>query len=324
MQQITLGNSRTSFPASRLALGAMSFGTLIEEKTAFAILDRFADAGGTLVDTANSYAFWHEGATGDESETVIGKWLASRGARDRVVLSTKVGARPTVPGDRTMDFAEGLSATAIKQGIEGSLRRLGTDHVDVYWAHIEDRRVPLDETLDAFDSLTKLGRVRLLGASNHRTWLVERARAYSAAQGRTGYTNLQLRHSYIRPRPGAALPEGAVGQVGEETLDYVRHEPDLVLWVYTSLISGAYTRRDRPLPEAYDHPGTTRRLALLRDLSAELGVTPNQLVLAWLAGGDPPIIPIVGVSGVEQLEEVLGAFDLTLDEEVRRRMDTPA
>ncbi|WP_433243827.1 aldo/keto reductase [Streptosporangium sp. CA-135522] len=304
-----------------LALGTIPFGTSLDDETTFAILDRFVDAGGTLLDTANNYPFWNEGATGDESELAIGRWLAARGNRDRVVLSTKCGARPTVPGDRTLDSAEGLSAVAIRSAVEGSLRRLGTDHVDVYWAHVEDRSVPLEETLGTFAELVGAGQVREIGASNVAAWRLERARALSRANGWPAYTRVQLRHTYLRPRPGVRLAESGHVLVQDEMIDYLRSEPDVTLWAYNTLMAGAYTRRDRPIPEGYDHPGTTHGLAVLREVAGELGATVNQVVLAWLIGGDLPTIPIVGVSSLAQLEEALGAVDLKLDDELRARLD---
>lgn len=123
---------------SALCLGALPFGTTVDEKTSFAILDRFVEAGGDLIDTADNYAFWAPGGTGDESESTVGRWLASRRLYDKVVISTKVGARPTVPGSG-LETAEGLSAPVIRKAAEASLRRLGTDRIDLYWTHIEDR-----------------------------------------------------------------------------------------------------------------------------------------------------------------------------------------
>ncbi|MEZ0074858.1 aldo/keto reductase [Planotetraspora sp. GP83] len=300
-----------------IALGTIPFGTTVDDQTSFAILDRFVEGGGTLIDTANNYPFWLDGATGDESETTIGRWLASRGNRDQVVISTKCGGRPTVPGDLTLDSAEGLSAQVLAGAAEDSLRRLGIDHIDVYWAHIEDRSVPLEETVGAFNDLVTAGKVKAVGASNHATWRLERARSLAASHGWTPYTYVQLRHSYLRPRPGVRLPEGGHVQVTEETLDYVRSE-GLNLWVYTSLLSGAYA--SKPLPEQYDHPGTARRLAVLDEVASELGATRNQVVLAWLQTQD--IVPIVGVSSLAQLEELL--TDVKLDPDLRARLDAPA
>ncbi|GII00725.1 aldo/keto reductase [Planobispora takensis] len=306
-----------------LALGTIPFGTTVDDRTAFSIMDRFSEAGGAILDTSNNYPFWVDGATGDESELTIGRWLAARaGRRDRIVVSTKCGARPTVPGDRTLDSAEGLSAQAVRAAAEGSLRRLGTDRLDVYWAHMEDRSVPLEETLGAFDELVRAGEVREIGASNMPAWRLERARAVSRANGWTPYTHLQLRHSYVRPRPDAPLQSAGHTPVNDDTLDYVRQEPDLSLWAYSTLMNGGFTRADRPFEEAFDHPGTTRRTAALREVAAEVGATLNQVVLAWLIGGSPAVVPIVGVSTVEQLEEMLGALDVKLDDELRARLDS--
>ncbi|MEU0571612.1 aldo/keto reductase [Nonomuraea sp. NPDC005983] len=304
-----------------IALGTIAFGTAVDERGTFAILDRFAEAGGTMLDTANNYPFWIEGRTGDESELAIGAWLAARGNRDQVFLSTKGGARPTVPGDTTLGSAEGLSAPAVAKAVEGSLRRLGTDHIDVYWTHIEDRSVPFEETLGALNELAVAGKIRSAGASNMPTWRLERARNVSAAHGWLPYTYLQLRHTYLRPRPLTRLPESGHMLATDETLDYVRSEPDLTLWAYNTLMSGAYTRADRPIPEFYDHPGTARRLATLHEVAAELGATPNQVVLAWLLADG--YVPIVGVSTMAQLDEAIGATEVKLDDELRARLDEP-
>ncbi|MBE3014673.1 aldo/keto reductase [Microbispora sp. NEAU-D428] len=309
-----------------LALGTMRFGSQVDERTCFDLLDRFADAGGTLIDTANCYAFWTDpDGAGGHSERVIGEWLARRpGGRDRVCLSTKAGAQPV--GGEDPDEREGLSASAIKSAVEDSLRRLRTDHVDLFWTHKEDRSVSLEETGQALALLVESGAVARLGASNHALWRVERARRIAADNGWPGYTAVQLRHSYLVPRPGAPVPdqEHRFGWVTDEVLDYVATERDLALWAYTPLLNGFYVRDDRPLPEAYDHPGTTRRLAVLTEVAGELGVTRNQVVLAWLTGGDPAVTPIVGVSNAAQLEEALAGAALALPRELRARLDAAA
>ncbi|MFI6298031.1 aldo/keto reductase [Nonomuraea sp. NPDC050790] len=303
----------------RIALGTIGFGTAVGMDDTFALLDRFTEAGGTMIDTANNYPFWVEGRTGDESEAAIGAWLSARSARDRVVLSTKAGARPTVPGDRTLDSMEGLSAAAIAKAAEGSLRRLRTDYIDVYWSHIDDASVPLEESLEAFNALAKDGKIRGLGASNMRAWRLERARNLSAAHGWMPYTHLQLRHTYLRPRPLTHLAESAHVLVTDETLEHTA-ATGVTLWAYNTLMSGSYTGRpDRPLPESYDHPGTTRRLAALSEVAGELGATPNQVVLAWLLADGH--VPIVGATRMAQLEEAIGATALTLSQDQKDRLD---
>jgi len=304
----------------------MLFGTVQDERGSFEILDRFVDAGGAWIDTANCYAFWeHPTGFGGQSEELLGRWLASRpGVRDRVKISTKVGCEPTEAG-RFPETAEGLSAGVIKSGIEGSLRRLGTDHVELYWAHKPDPATPLEETVAAFDELVSTGVVGRLGASNYPAWQIERARQIARTHGSAGFTAVQQHHTYLQPRP-ATQPTVVhrFGAVTDEVLHYLEHNPDLALWAYTPLLSGRYTRADKPLPAEYDHPGTTRRLAVLDEIAAETGTSRNRVVLAWLTGGDPAITPIVGVSAVEQLDEAVAGVSLELTTEQRERLDSAA
>jgi aryl-alcohol dehydrogenase-like predicted oxidoreductase len=308
---------------ANLALGTMFFDTRVDEQTSFDLLDRFVEAGGRVIDTANAYSFWTDpSGLGGQSEALIGSWLARRpGLRDHLVISTKVGAAPTVAGEWPSS-AEGLSAPAIKAAAEASLARLGTDRIDLYWTHMQDLKVPLEETVGALADLVADGTVGRLGCSNHPVWRVERARQIAWANGWASYGAIQLRHSYLQPRPGAwATVDASHRFVTEDVLDYVQGDPELSLWAYTALINGAYTRADRPLPEGYHHPGTTRRLAALAVVADQLGVSRNQVVLAWLAGGDPPVTPIVGVSTPEQLDEAVAGFALTLTPEQRQRLD---
>jgi aryl-alcohol dehydrogenase-like predicted oxidoreductase len=297
----------------------MHFGTSVDEDQAFAILDRFVDAGGTFIDTANTYAFWVPGGTGAESEELLGRWLASRGVRDRVVLATKVGALPDPPGAAWPQHAEGLSRKVVRDQAAASMRRLGTDHLDVYYAHIEDRRTPLEDTVDTFASLVTDGLIRVAGCSNHAAWRIAQARQIASAAGIPGFNCAQQRHTYLRPRPGADF--GANPHISDELLDYAREEPDLRVLGYSVLLSGAYTRADRPLPEQYDHEGSRRQLKVLAEVADELGATPNQVVLAWLLRGDPPVLPVLGVSSVSQLDECLGALDLQLGDEQQLLLD---
>ena len=305
-----------------IVLGAMYLGTRVNAATSRALLDRFVDQGGAWIDTANCYSFWADpSGVGGQSESVIGRWLVDRpGRRDRIKISTKVRQQPTVPG-RWPESAEGLSAPVVRDAVQKSLARLNTDHIDLYWAHAEDRTVPLADTVAAFGELIKAGLVVRLGASNHRAWAMERARQLARERGVAGYTALQLRYSYVQPRPGAPLPDAGHQLAMVESLDYVRHEKDVALWAYMSLMNGSYTRSERPFPEVYEHPGNARRLAVLGEVAGELGVTRNQVVLAWLLGGHPAISPIVGVSTSEQIDEALAARNLGLSDEQRRRLD---
>jgi aryl-alcohol dehydrogenase-like predicted oxidoreductase len=308
---------------SVLSLGAMLFGTVTDDATSFAILDRYVEAGGNFIDTANNYAFWVNGTQGGESEELLGRWRRDRGIGDEVVIATKLGGRPRTAG---ISFAnpEGLSARVIRESSERSRERLGVDRLDLLYAHLEDPTVPLEETVEAFAELVLKDTVGLLGVSNNWAWRVERARTIAAAAGLPGYQVLQYHHTYLRRRtdlPGRRSPDGDQGVLGGDLLSYLRAEPELALVAYTPLLSGAYVRADRALGPEYDHAGTPVRLAALREVAKEAGATANQVVLAWLIGGEVPMIPLIGASSVAQLEESLAAVDLDLTEEQRARLD---
>lgn len=310
---------------SDMVLGTMYFGTRTDEATSFALLDRFVEAGGTTLDTANCYAFWQsDTGAGGQSEALIGRWLAANpGLRDSLVLATKVGQEPRRPGVFEPPW-EGLSAQVVAREFQRSRERLGVDTIDLYWAHGEDRAVDLAETVAAFGALVASGGARRLGVSNHPLWRVEQARMLAAAQGVEPFTALQLTTSYVEPRPGVQVPgkDHRFGFATDETSDYLVSHPELEAWAYSPLIQGSYDRPDRPLPEAYEHPGTMRRLAVLSQVAQELGATPGQVVLAWLmtpreavpgeAKARPAWRPIVGVSSLPQLEEAIAAAQLEL------------
>jgi aryl-alcohol dehydrogenase-like predicted oxidoreductase len=314
---------------SVLSLGAMLFGTATDEATSFAILDRYVEAGGTFIDTANNYAFWFDQSQGGHSERLLGKWRRSRGVGDEITIATKLAGRPVRPG---LDFTEtakfenieGLSAKVIRESSARSRDYLGVDKLDLLYAHAEDPTVPLAETAEAFAELVADGTVSMLGASNFWTWRLERARALAASKGLPGYEVVQYQHSYLRPRgdlPGRRSQDGNQGPASGDLISYLRTEPELALVAYSPLLSGAYVREDKPLGPEFDHAGTPVRLKALNEVAAELGVTPNQVVLAWLIGGEVPVIPLVGASSVAQLDESLAAVDLELTPEQRAKLD---
>jgi aryl-alcohol dehydrogenase-like predicted oxidoreductase len=330
MRYRTIGaDQHTRHEVSVLCLGAMHFGTATDEPTAFAILDRFVEAGGTFIDTSNNYAYWQTGSRGGESERLLGRWRYSSGITDEVVIATKLGARPRAAGTSfaqaaRLENVDGLSAPAIREAAESSRHALGTARLDVLYAHLDDPSVPLCETVEALAALVAEGTVGLLGASNQWAWRVERARSLAAAAGLPGYEVLQYQHSYLRPRidlPGHRSPDGEPGVLSADVLSYLRAEPTLTGIAYSPLLRGAYTRPDKPLGADYDHAGTPARLAALRAVADETGATANQVVLAWLMRGDVPLIPLVGASSVTQLDESLAAVELDLTPHQRATLD---
>jgi aryl-alcohol dehydrogenase-like predicted oxidoreductase len=285
----------------------MFFGTTVVPEAAYAVLDRYREAGGNFVDTANNYAFWIDGGTGDESETLVGRWLAERRARDEIVLATKVGARPR-PGGRSLADALGLSRQAIIAQVEESLRRLNVERIDLLYAHIRDGATPQEETLRAFDELVRAGKVGAIGASNHTRDDLAEAVDTSRKYGLAEYRFLQQRYSYLLPDPQADFGRQVV--LDESMRVYCADQQILPL-AYSALLGGAYTRTDRPLPPAYSAaPRAQEHIDALHAVGRDLGISPNTVVYSWLLAAGT--VPVMGVSTVDQLAEALAADALTL------------
>lgn len=307
----------TSIDTPQIVLGTMDHGTRVERHTAFRLLDRFVEAGGRWLDTANCYSFWNDpSGLGGASERVLGAWLrANPGVRSTIGVATKIRQAP-LAAHSWPESAEGLSADAIRAGLDGSLDRLGIDHVDLLWAHAEDRSVDFSETVAGFGEAVAGGRALRIGAANHASWRVQQARDLARKQGVAQWSALQLRHSLVQPRPGTSVPEAGHKLLAPDDLDFAQSE-GLGLWCYTPLMMGGYTRDDRPFSSGYAHPGTERVLEVLDETSREVGATPNQVVLAWLLSQG--ISPIVGASRVEQIDEAMGALSLALSDQHLRR-----
>ncbi|MGC0144774.1 aldo/keto reductase [Pseudactinotalea sp. Z1732] len=306
---------------SPLVFGAMLLGARIDQEQSFALLDRFVERGGQWVDTANCYTFWFsDSGAGGASEEMLGRWLSARpGLRDQIRLSTKVGAEPLWPGSWPQQ-REGLSRRAILQGLETSLQRMGVAEVDMFWLHQEDRSTPMAETVEALGELTSSGKVRRVGASNHPAWRVEQARGLARAGGTMPIDALQLLATYLHVRPGLRTPgvEHAFGVLNAEQRDLARTN-GLEIWAYSPLMSGSYDNPDKPVHEAFEHIGNTRRLQALDVVAGQTGATRSQVVLAWLLAQG--IRPVVGVSTTAQLDLAMEAGHLDLDAEQVRLLD---
>lgn len=313
MRTLRFGGS--DLEVSALALGCMEMGTRIPEEESFAVLDAYRDAGGRFLDTANNYAFWIGDGRGGESEKVLGEWMRARGARDEMVVATKVGAQPTVPGT-SLETAEGLGARAIREAAEGSLRRLGIEQIDLYYAHVDDVHTPMEEPLRAFEDLRAAGKVREIACSNHEPHRVAEALAVSATHGWQPYRGLQQRMSYLIPDQAHDLGVQKVCDLDTEA--FLAAHPGLTLVTYSAMLGGAYdTGR---LPDGYDTPANLRRLDAVRGVSRALGVTPGQVVLAWLLRR-PGTVPLVATSSPDRLREQMDALTVALDDASMMRLD---
>jgi aryl-alcohol dehydrogenase-like predicted oxidoreductase len=310
MRTVPLGS--TGEDVSIYCLGAMYFGTRNDMGSSYRLLDRYVDAGGFFIDTANIYAWWVEGFAGGESETLLGEWLRARRNRSRIFLASKVGFQYG-------DVTRGLTAKQIEEECNKSLRRLGVDTIDLFYAHVDDRSTPLEESLGAFDRLVKAGKVRYIGASNFLAWRLAQAQAVSDAHGWPAYCCIQQRYTYLRPKPGASFdPQIAVN---DDLLDYCRTHP-ITLLAYSSLLSGAYTRPDRTIGSEYLGPDADARLLALREVAAAHGVSANQVILAWMMQSTPLVVPVMAAGSEAQMEENLAALDLVLSADEIARLTT--
>lgn len=319
---------RTGQQVSQLSLGAMWMGTRTDEPTSFTMLDRYLEVGGSFVDTANCYSWWRiPGTTGGESETVLGRWFARRGNRDRVFLSTKGGGWVSDP-DRYRDTGipvkySGANPDTLRAEFEGSLRRLGIDHVDLYYVHVDDLDTPLEDTLEMLDGLVKAGKIRYIGWSNVRTWRLERVLNLADHNGWPAPVAVQQQHTYLRPRAGV----NTRSIVDDEQLDHLRHNPRVSLVAYSPILNGVYDDDAKRATDEkmgdYVGPDADARLATLFDVARELNVTPNQLVLAChLHQTDPTVIPLTGPRTLEQFDTAMAALDIKLSDEQVARLNS--
>lgn len=303
MKKIALKNGLSVSP---VALGAMNFGTTTDQSAAFAILDAYLDHGGNFIDTSNNYAHW--AGTGDESETVLGEYFASRGCRSKIVLATKVGFDRHGKG-------QGLRREQIEYWIDESLRKLKTDYIDLYYAHTDDPDTPLEETMEAFHRLVQKGKVRCIGGSNYDTWRFSEANHCA----KTPFTVMQQRFTYLHARSEIA-PAYTFNEItNRERLRYLKAK-EIPLVAYSCLAKGGY-EIDKRLPADLQ---AASRLAFLREMAQSKGVTPSALAIAWMVQlhrmpGYPRIIPLFASSRTDHFLENLRGTEIVLtDEEMEK------
>jgi aryl-alcohol dehydrogenase-like predicted oxidoreductase len=288
---------RTSLDVFPLCLGGNVFGWTADESSSRAVLDAYTGAGGNFIDTANSYLVEH-----GQSETIIGSWMADRGNRDRIVLATKVG------GGRGP--VRNLRAETIEREAQASLERLRTDRIDLYYAHFDDARTPLEETLRAFDALVKAGTVRHIGASNYGAERLTAALEIQREQGLAEFTVLQPHYNLVE-------------RTFERTLLPAAEAWDLAVVPYYGLAKGFLTGKYRPNGEsvesaradaarAYLETPSATVLDMLDDVAMPHGTTVAAVALAWLRAQPRVVAPIASARTIEQLEQILPSTTLEL------------
>lgn len=317
MEHVRLG--RTGLHVSRLCLGTMTFGLQCDEATAVAILDRAAEAGITFIDTADAYPLGGDLTTVGRTEEILGRWL--RGRRDDFVVATKcfnpMGPRP---------WHMGNSRKHVMDAIDGSLRRLGTDHVDLYQLHFNDPNTPIDETLHALDDLVRVGKVRYVGCSNFLAYQVARAIGRSEALGLVRFESVQPRYNLLFREFERELFPLCI----EEGIGVIPYNP-----LAGGMLSGKHDR-SKPPPEGsrftlgtagrmyqdrYWHDNVFDTVDALVKLAAEAGVALPTLAVAWTLAHPAVTAPIIGASRPEQLDATIAGATYRIDPGLRDRLD---
>jgi aryl-alcohol dehydrogenase-like predicted oxidoreductase len=288
------------------ALGGNVFGWTADEPTSFKILDAFVDAGFNLVDTADTYSRWLPGHVGGESETVIGKWFQQSGKRDKIVIATKVG----------MDMGDGkkgLAKSYILKEVEDSLKRLQTDHIDLYQSHQDDATVPLEETLDAYAQLVKQGKVRAIGASNYKAARMYEALTVSKKQGIPRYECLQPNYNLYDREDYETLLEPLVRDKQIGVIPYFSLAAGFLTGKYRSEADFAKSPRGGGMKKYLNERGF-RILGALDEAAKSLNSTPARVALAWIIARPSITAPIASATSLEQFNDLLEGTRLELDE----------
>ncbi|MDX3934588.1 aldo/keto reductase [Stenotrophomonas sp.] len=304
---------RSGLHVAPIAFGGNVFGWSADEKTSFALLDAFVDAGFNLVDTADVYSAWVPGNQGGESETILGRWFKHSGKRDKVVLATKVAKWAERPG---------LSADNITAAVEDSLRRLQTDVIDLYQAHEDDESTPLETTLAAFGRLIEQGKVRAIGASNYTAERLRDALKVSADYKLPRYETLQPEYNlYDRAGYEAGL-EAVVREAQLGVISYYSLASGFLSGKYRSAADAAKSSaRGQKVVDTYVNPRGLRILTALDDVASAHGVSPSQIAIAWLIARPGITAPIVSATSVEQLKDVLAAANVALSAQEVQQLD---
>jgi aryl-alcohol dehydrogenase-like predicted oxidoreductase len=304
MQLRPLGGS--GLKVAPLAFGGNVLGWTADEATSFGLLDAFVDDGFNLLDTADVYSRWIKGHSGGESETVIGRWLKKSGKRTRIVLATKVG----------MDMGDGkvgLAPKYIRQAVDDSLRRLQTDHIDLYQAHQDDPKTPLEETLGTFADLIREGKVRAIGASNYSAARLDEALQISAKLKLPRYESLQPLYNLVeRPAYEAEL-EPLCRREGLGVINYFGLAMGFLTGKYRSEADASKSQRGGTIVKKYLNEQGRRVLDALDSAAAQYKATPAQVALAWQMARPGLTAPIASATSLAQWKELAGAARLSLD-----------
>jgi len=296
----------TDLKIAPLVLGGNVFGWTADRAASFAVLDAFVAGGGTMIDTADVYSAWVDGHQGGESETMIGEWLKASGKRDDVLIATKVGMLPGEGGEK-------LAPARIAAAAEASLKRLGTDRIDLYYAHQDDDSVPQNEVLTAFGKLVDAGKVRVIGASNFHAARLKSAVDVAKADGLPRYHVLQPEYNLVsRHKFEGELQDYCVSEnIG--VLPYYGLASGFLTGKYRTPDDFAQSVRGGRMADVLAGPGTPV-LAAMDAVAEETGATLAQIALAWLIAQPGVTAPVASATSAKQLDELLPAMTLALSD----------
>jgi aryl-alcohol dehydrogenase-like predicted oxidoreductase len=296
---------KSGLEISPLVFGGNIFGWTVDEAASFKLLDAFFAAGFNAVDTADAYSKWVPGHIGGESEIILGDWMKQRGNRAKVIVMTKVG----------MDMGDGkkgLSKAHILRSAEDSLRRLKTDYIDLYQSHVDDPDTPFAETLEAYAELMKQGKVRAIGASNHKGERLAAALGLSRKTGLPAYQSLQPNYSLIER---ADYESGLEPICVKEDLGVINYFPlagGFLTGKYRSESDAAGKARARNVTKYLNERGY-KILGALDQVAANHHATPARVALAWLMSRPSITAPIVSATNLDQLNDLIASVELKLD-----------
>ena len=305
---------RSGLQVSPLAFGCNVFGWTADEETSHRLLDAWLDLGMNFIDTADMYSTWVPGHTGGESETIIGRWLAKGGRRNKVVLATKVG-KP-MGGDKV-----GLHPKYIRQAVDASLTRLKTDHIDLYQSHDDDAGVPVEDVMGAFDDLVKAGKVRAVGASNYTAERFRLALDTSEKLGITRYETLQPLFNLHEREPYEKDLQPLCVERGVGVINFYALASGFLTGKYRSEADAGKSVRGANIVKRYLDARGLRILDALDAVSARVGATQGQVALAWQMAQPGIAAPIASATSVEQLKELVQAAELKLDPQALAELD---
>ncbi len=297
----------TGLEIAPLVLGGNVFGWTADQATSFAVLDAFVDAGGTMIDTADVYSAWVPGHKGGESESVLGAWLKRSGNRDRVLIATKVGMLPGDGGDK-------LAPARIAAAVEASLQRLGTDRIDLYYAHQDDDAVPQDAVLEAFGRLVDAGKVRVVGASNFHARRLKSANDTARDRGLPHYHVLQPEYNLVSRTAFEGELQNYCVEHNIGVLPYYGLASGFLTGKYRSLEDLGKSVRGGRMGDLLAGKGAAV-LAAMDTVAQETGATLAQIALAWLMTQPGVTAPIASATSVDQVRELVAAWDVALSKD---------